>query len=417
LFLPLARADGVLGENQISTVALPSSSGTGVGVGRAQPASLLRGGPGAAGRLAGIGFQRIPVGLVGRSQLRRSRDDAVVGLRAERPRRPVCGTELHGLGALRTGQDGELVVSDVTALHEAIGDIGAGFLDLLALVGIGIVGLLLGVADGARHVRQDEMRAVGDLGQMPDQFLVLELVQRAIAILAVGKRLVRQRGERFDHLASKILAQLIVQVLDPLEQDAFHPTGLVAVKLMCRGLGGENAAIEIGRHQPIMRAELNGVRNQRTERQRLQLFARRAPHRDNLVFVGAAALGVDVLPEELLHRIVCRGPSGGGRLLGKGRHRGQTGFGTCPDIDPIDGKPEAIGQFAAERPCDDSHVVVSKGEGFHIVLLNASGVHLRRRRTHARLGKCGTGLKCEGGDGYRGSARRMRAPAPRHITR
>src|SRR5260370_37557070 len=32
LFLPLARADGVLGENQISTVALPSSSGTGVGL-------------------------------------------------------------------------------------------------------------------------------------------------------------------------------------------------------------------------------------------------------------------------------------------------------------------------------------------------------------------------------------------------
>ncbi len=36
-----------------------------MGVGGAQHTPLLRGRPGAAGRLAGIGFQRIPVGLVG----------------------------------------------------------------------------------------------------------------------------------------------------------------------------------------------------------------------------------------------------------------------------------------------------------------------------------------------------------------
>ena len=98
------------------------------------------------------------------------------------------------------------------------------------------------------------MRTTFDRRQVGDELLILELVERAIAVLAVGTRFVWQCGQGFDHLPGEILAQLVVHILDFREQDTFHSVGVfAAVKLMRSRLRSENAPVEIGRHHPIVR--------------------------------------------------------------------------------------------------------------------------------------------------------------------
>jgi hypothetical protein len=162
----------------------------------------------------------------------------------------------------------------MTARHDAVDDVGAGVLDLLPFGRVGVVGLLLAVPialGGARHVRQNEVRAAFELRQVADELLVLELVERAIAVGAVGLRLLRQRRHRLDHLPGEILAQLVVYVVDASQQDVLHAAEiLAAVQLMGGRLRRQDPTVEIGRHQAEMRAQLDDVGYEGSERQRLK---------------------------------------------------------------------------------------------------------------------------------------------------
>lgn len=100
-------------------------------------------------------------------------------------------------------------------------------------------------------------------------------------------------------------------------------------------------------------------------RQRLQGLPRRPAHGHDLVFVGAAALRVDVLPEEFLDRIVCGRATRNGLLIGERRHCGEAGLGSGPDVDPVDGKAQTVLELAPERPRGDGDVVIGKRDSFH----------------------------------------------------
>src|SRR5260370_38869562 len=82
---------------------------------------------------------------------------------------------------------------------------------------------------------------------------------------------------------------------------------------MRRRLGGQDAPIEVAGQRAVMRAELHLVGDQRPERHGLQGTGA-AAHRDDLVFVRAAAYCVDILPEELLNRIIGGWSAGPGLL-------------------------------------------------------------------------------------------------------
>ncbi len=200
---------------------------------------------------------------------------------------------------------------------------------------------------------------------MLDQFGILEFIKREQQVGVGIERLVRQRSESFDHLPGEIRPQRIADRHDLVQERRDHRTCRRAVGQRMRGrLGRENAAVEIGRKRAVMRAELHLVGKQRSEGHRPQRPGS-AGHRDDLVFVRAAAPCIDILPEELLNGVVGRGPARGRLLPVESCHGRQAGFGARPDIDAIDGKAETVLQFAAEGPGNHGHVVVGKSYRLH----------------------------------------------------
>jgi len=106
--------------------------------------------------------------------------------------------------------------TDVATRHKAVCDVGPGGLNLRALGRIGIVRPLraLALADGARHIRKDEVDSPIQHGKRLDEFQVFELIQCAIGLSALRPRLLRQGRQRIDHVASQVLKQRIVGVAD-----------------------------------------------------------------------------------------------------------------------------------------------------------------------------------------------------------